>query len=109
VENTRERLKATIGAPDIEKADYELREPTEEELNEVIRCFIEEDGLSHQEAKNYAETFYYAVFPDYITGCPCYAGKVMIEIGTAAPEFMRIYTWSDGEIQRRNQAPEMRV
>lgn len=108
MENTRERLKATIGTPDIEKTDYELREPTESELQDVIKCKIEEDNFSYEEAKKHAESFYYAVFPDYITGCPGYAGKVMIEIGTAAPEFMRIYTWSNGEIQRRNQAPEMR-
>ncbi|EMA11582.1 hypothetical protein SAMN05443574_103320 [Haloarcula vallismortis] len=104
----KQLLKATIGEPDIEKAEYEIREPTEEELNEVIQHKIEEDGLSHEEAKKHVESFYYAVFPDYITGCPGYAGKVLVEIGTTGPGFLYIYTWDRGEIQRRNQAPEMR-
>lgn len=108
MEQVRERLKSSIGESNIEKADYELREPTEDELNEVIRHKIEEDGRSYEEAKRDVETFYYAVFPDYITGCPGYAGKVLIEIGTAGPGFLYIYTWFDGEIQGRNQAPEMR-
>jgi len=101
-------LKATIGTPDIDKADYELREPTEKELNKVTQLKIEEDGLNYEEAKNHVESFYYAVFPHYITGCPGYAGKVLIEIGDAGPGFLHIYTWNRGEIQRRNQAPEMR-
>jgi hypothetical protein len=109
VKNERERLKATIGTPDIDKADYELREPTEEELNELIQYKIEDFNLSYEEAKEHVEYSYYAVFPDYLTGGPCYAGRILIEIGDAAPEFLRIYTWDGGKIREREQAPEMRM
>lgn len=105
----KELLKATIGESDIEKADYELRKPTEEELNELIQHKIEEYNLGHAEAKKHVESFYYAVFPDYITGCPCYAGKILVEIGEAAPDFLRLYTWGENGIREREQAPEMRM
>lgn len=105
----KQLLKATIGETDIEKEDYELRKPTEDELNELIQYKIEEYNLGYKEAKKHVESFYYAVLPDYITDCPCYAGKVLIEIGSAAPEFIRIYTWGKDGIREREQAPEMRL
>jgi hypothetical protein len=105
----KQLLKATIGETDIEEADYELRKPTEEELNQLIQHKINEFNLGHEEAKKHVESFYYAVFPDYITGGPCYAGKILIEIGDAAPEFLRIYTWDGDRIREREQAPEMRM
>ena len=105
----KEQLKASIGDPDIDAHDYTTRKPTERELEEVIQNHVEEDGLNYEEAKRHAESFFYSVIEDYQTGCPGYAGKVLIEIGTAGPGFHRLYTWRNGEIRRMEQAPEMRM
>lgn len=105
--DTKQRLKASIGNPDIDAHTNTTRKPTERELEQVIQNHIEEDGLTYEEAKTRVESFFYSIIEDYQTGCPGYAGKVLIEIGTAGPGYHRIYTWSNEEIQRQNQAPEM--
>jgi hypothetical protein len=104
----KQRLKASIGNPDMDAQDHTTRKPTERELEQVIKNHIEKDGLTFKEAKRRAETFFYSVIEDYQTGCPGYAGKVLIEIGTAGPGYHRVYTWSNSKIRRMEQTPEMR-
>ena len=44
-----------------------------------------------------------AVFDNYITDCPGYAGKVMSVVWSGSPTFFDVFTWSDGKLRQEDR------
>lgn len=77
-----------------------LRKPTEEEKKELLEHVIASKYIkepSAEERQDEADVIdnsaYIAVFDDYITDGPGYAGKVMVVVWSGAPEFTETYYW----------------
>lgn len=76
------------------------RKPTEGEKKELLEHLIFEKYLNEPSPETRQEEFdtinnnaYIAVFDDYITDGPGYAGKVMVVVWSGAPEFTETYYW----------------
>jgi len=67
------------------------RRPTKQELAE-LEVHLGND-IEH------IDTYYFAVFDDYVSDCPAYAGKLMVAVW-GMPEFYEVYIWVDGRIQK---------
>lgn len=75
-----------------------LRKPTKAEKLELITYWLqnyiddptEEDREELEEATKEAAI---AVFDDYCTDSPIYAGKVMVVVWPAGPSFTEVYIW----------------
>jgi len=82
------------------------RKPTEAEKNELVEFLMATDyGNDQNELKNvegYVDQAAIAVFDDYITGSPGYAGKVMVVVYDGATTQTETYSWDslDGKITR---------
>lgn len=82
--------------------EAERREPTQEELQQYKDFLDERQGGGRETLRQ----CYVVVIENYKTGCPGYAGKLLIAIGDAGPEFHEVFTFTtDGEL-RRHTPPE---
>lgn len=80
--------------------DRETRQPTDDELETLIQWKQDTRNLSRETALTHINQCFYVVIEDYQTGCPGYAGRVLIEIGSAGPSTHGVYTWHDGTLRR---------
>ena len=53
-------------------------------------------GVDRETAEGFIEGAAIAVFDDYITDCPVYAGKVMMVVWPAAPSIHDVFSWEHG-------------
>jgi len=87
-----------------EPQDRNTRQPTDEELNDLIQWYQNTHNVSPQEAVDTINQCYYVVIEDYQTGCPGYADRILIEIGSASPSHHRVYTWHDDMLRQAKPA-----
>jgi hypothetical protein len=87
------------------------RKPTEEEYQQLFSLLWEQQGMpsdpeEKQDLMASIKGAAIAVFDDYITDGPGYAGKVMVMVvvWTGSPTFYEAYTWNrDGQIETCKQ------
>lgn len=72
---------------------------TAEEMNQ-LSLFLQSTGYEQEEANGLIQDCSAAVFDEYITDCPGYAGKIMSVIWSGSPSFFDVYIWENGEIVR---------
>lgn len=82
-----------------------LRVPTDEEKKELALYIAERDYIKHtsEELKYLEESIdnqSIAVFNDYITDGPGYAGKLMVVVWGGAPEFTETFVWTKNKIDQ---------
>ncbi len=72
-----------------------LRKPTEQEKKELVDYLVKEGYIEAPEPDEdlFDGTIYAAVFDNYITDGPGYAGRVMVVVWSGAPEFTETYIW----------------
>jgi hypothetical protein len=85
----------------------EARKPNQEEATQLAfhihhRCGFTE---SLEEAELWVEATCVAVFDDYITDGPGYAGKLMMVVWTGGPDLYEVFIWRDGKLTPVNQEP----
>lgn len=85
------------------------RPPTDDELEALVQWYRDTYDMDRRDAVQTVDHCYHVMIEDYVTGCPGYAGRVLIAIGDAAPSFHGVYTWQDGDLTRRDQADEVRL
>ena len=73
------------------------RKPTEAEKNELVTYLLVNDYANDKDEREQVEGFVksaaIAVFDDYISGGPGYAGKIMVVIYDGGPYQTETYTW----------------
>lgn len=85
------------------------RLPNAQELEELALFTSSQYGYSSdpvenlEEARHTVECASIAVFDNYVTGGPCYFGKVMCVIWDGSPSQYEVYTWKNGQIQLEEQ------
>ena len=85
------------------------RQPNDQEKSELAFYVAEQMGgfeaNDHMEqAKGFVENSAVAVFDNYITDCPGYAGKLMSVVWSGSPDFYEVFTWDkDNELAHVNQ------
>ena len=74
------------------------RKPTEVEKKEIVAYVLahdfENDENERENVEGYVENAAIAVFDDYITGGPGYAGKVMVVVYDGATTQTETYSWN---------------
>ena len=78
-----------------------MRAPTDEEKLAIVRALMDRDGLDDvdaelEEFKEIVDDASIVVFPDYITGSPGYAGKLVLFCSNGSPDQFECFTF-DGE------------
>lgn len=97
-DNLTDHIAAHRWQPDPQ--DRTTREPTDEELNDLIQWYRDTHDIERKEAVKTIDQCVYIVIENYQTGCPGYAGRVLIEIGSAGPSFHRVYTWHNNSLRQ---------
>lgn len=93
--------------PDPTQGD--TRNPTDEELEALTQWYKTHYGMGREEAVKTINQSYVLVIDNYTTGCPGYAGPVLIQIGDAGPSMHHIFRWNnDNELVHCEQAEELR-
>ena len=85
------------------------RQPTDDELNDLVQWYRNTHSHNRRQAVETVSQCYYIVIEDYVTGCPGYAGRVLIQVGGAGPAYHAVYIWTDDGLKRCDQATEIRV
>jgi hypothetical protein len=88
----------------------EPRKPIQQEICQLASYLHNKGGYGKdfEEAKAKVEETCVAVFDDYVTDCPGYAGKLMMVVWGAGPELYEVFVWRGGEITRIDQDPNLR-
>jgi hypothetical protein len=82
------------------------RKPTEIEKKEIVAYVLthdfENDENERENVEGYVENAAIAVFDDYVTGSPGYAGRVMVVVYDGGTQQTETYSWNslDGKIRR---------
>ena len=76
------------------------RPPTHEELDELRGYIRKQGGMPEDEMELMLGGSCVAVFDDYITDCPGYAGKVMTAVWSGSPTFFETFIWNDGKMEK---------
>lgn len=97
-----------IVIPPLDSRDASVRQATEEEQEALRDWYMDVEGWGAEEATHNTNACYLSVIEDYITGCPGYAGKILIAVGEAAPSFYTAFRWDDDGWKRMSRAPEVR-
>ena len=85
------------------------RSPTEEEIKELALWIMNEttaktpDEEDVAEATSIAKDAYVAIFDNYITDSPGYAGKVMCVVWSGSPTFYNTFIYEDGKLVMQEQ------
>jgi len=75
---------------------YHPRKATPEELSQLAQAQHTYFAYPLDEATSMVETYAsIAVFDDYATVAPYYAGKIMLVVWHARPSFYEAYIWDD--------------
>ncbi|MCA9330789.1 hypothetical protein KC957_01970 [Candidatus Saccharibacteria bacterium] len=78
----------------------EPRIPTHDEIQEIARYY----QISTEDVQDWA---YIAVFDNYITDSPGYAGKVIMIVWASSPSMYEVFTWDGETIRRRQPDPDV--
>jgi hypothetical protein len=78
-----------------------------DEILDLFEWYVKNYQDGYDRAVDTINQSYSILIEDYVTGCPGYTGKLLIEIGNAGPSHYNVYTWINGDIQRRNRAEEL--
>ena len=84
-------------------AEYTPRSSTADERKQLADWLISTGAYDAENARLTAEAAYIAVFDDYRTGGPGYAGKVMSVIWDGAPSMFDLFTWQGGTMERNGR------
>jgi hypothetical protein len=79
------------------------REPNREEKHELTVYSAHQmvsQPTDHEltECQALVERAYVAVFDDYVTDSPGYAGRVMVVVWAGGPEYAETFIWQDGQL-----------
>lgn len=105
---TTDTLEDHVAAHHLDPRDRSTRPPTEDELADLVHWYSDTYQMDRQDAVATINQCTYIVIEDYTTGCPGYAGRVLIEVGSAGPAYHAVYIWQDDTLQRRDQAADTR-
>ena len=87
------------------------RKPTREEKEQLLKYFQANGQSDWNETIDQFDTWYIAVFDDYLTEYPGYEGKgkvlVILPTYDLYPEIVEIYVWHEGKITRIRNEEEM--
>lgn len=90
----------------------EPRKPTEAEKKELLEFVIANKYLKaptaeerQDEADTIEDNAYIAVFDDYVTCSPGYAGKVMVIVWDGSPSFTQTFTWERSVLPGEEHTP----
>jgi len=75
------------------------RSPNAVELRQLA-AWLGAQGHDKDWADGMAASAAVAVFDDYCTDCPGYAGKLMSVVWSGSPSFFDVFTWVDGNLVR---------
>lgn len=75
------------------------RTPSVGELKELVSwlCSI---GHDQEVATDLTESASVAVYDNYVTDCPGYAGKLMSVVWSGSPSFFDVFIWEKGRLTR---------
>ena len=79
-------------------AEYTPRAPTEHELNELTEWELEL-GLDKETSEELVQSAYVAVFDQYQSDGPVYAGKVMMVVWSGMPSIFNVFVWHHGKME----------
>jgi hypothetical protein len=85
------------------------RKPNEIELKQLTQFtslqykFSSSSIENEKEAANQVSRAFIAVFDDYCTGSPGWAGKLMVVVWDGSPGQYEVYTWQDGKLERQEK------
>ena len=90
------------------------RKPNENEKNALAFWVAEEMGgfeaNDHfSEGRMLVEEAAIAVFEDYVSDSPGYAGKVMMVVWPGGPEIYEAFVWRNGNLTKVNQNPQFKT
>jgi hypothetical protein len=94
-------MTTTRSSPATPSARNLVRPPTSGELAQLWDFYVEQGQVEmyQLEKATWVELFWIAVFDDYITGCPGYAGKVMYVVWDGAPYACDVFGWQQGKLE----------
>ena len=78
------------------------RSPNTEELRQLIDC-LRAQGHDPDTAAELVRCASLAVFDDYVSGSPGYAGKVMCVVWDGGPSFFDVFIWEKGKLLRSDR------
>jgi hypothetical protein len=82
------------------------RKPTTEELQQLIAFDRERFAYGNdEEAAEVVDAAFIAVFDDYVTGGPGWAGKLMMVVYDGSPSQYEVFIWDDTQLRRVDQEP----
>lgn len=81
--------------PDPEQGD--TRHPTDDELEDLIQWYMDTYGQDRSEAVQNINQSYVTVLENYATGCPGYAGRLLIQIAYAGPSMHQVFRWDNDQ------------
>jgi hypothetical protein len=86
------------------------RKPTREEAHQLAGYVHHKCGCTEtpEEAELWTKETCIAVFDDYVSDCPGYAGKLMMVVWGAGPRSYQVYIWRYGKLTHVNQDPGLR-
>jgi hypothetical protein len=85
------------------------RLPTQKEKEQLMECVTQNfyqrpSSADFQQQTDFVEQASIAVFDDYVTDCPGYAGKIMMVVWSGAPETNDVFIWDPtGELVMTNR------
>ena len=89
------------------------RKPTPEEKAELAALNAQQNSTENSSEQSEIWTSivdyaYIAVFDDYVTGCPGWAGKLMVVIFDGSPCEYQVYLWGlEGKLEQVEQAQDL--
>jgi len=75
-----------------------MRQTTEAEKSALRSHYMFEMGMTREEANDLNLEFSGAI-DNYITDCPCYAGKVIIVIASGTPSIHDVFIEREGKLK----------
>ncbi len=78
-------------------AEYTPRAPTGHELNELTEWELTM-GLDKETAEGLVQSAYVAVFDEYQSDGPVYAGKIMTVVWSGMPSVFNVFVWHEGKM-----------
>jgi hypothetical protein len=74
------------------------RAPTEHELKGLTAWDMQQ-GLDKETAEELVQSAYVAVFDQYQSDGPVYAGKIMMVVWSGMPSVFNVFAWHDGKME----------
>ena len=101
-------MEELIGLHEMQPANRPPRNPTSEELNDLLQWQIKNKysgSPSMEEIEDdraLLQRSWIGVFDDYASDCPGCAGRVMFVVWPAGPSTFHVFTWDENGSLRAN-------